>query len=618
MESMPTQFDHTEEVFSQELLLDAAQYFRVSPEEMDPFLVKWIEWFAKRLAHDKRSFNAKLDEATRYLAQRLRPDRNEFPGPGFAILKAGVQKNAKVVVPGTVFELEGAALPAPVGFTSEGRFQLLPVEVCGLLNRGKFWKAQNQYLGKWVAEYTLPQDTPETDLWIALSCSEDLSQMNGLTFFFDWPDLPAFQKEWQLRVLADASWEFNEKKINCRALGAVAERSEFSKEVDPADVTGYEPLARTASNLLKIWGNHFFQCTNIERATHASTDPIVASSTPHGDVGDIKGITSGKLLWLHIRSPLPFPDLQHHQMVCQTNCFPVWQRRLLTKTINTDKWLNVFQLEVSPFSEFQEVHKITSDQGSYRSTDEHIFLPTFADKAIPKGSFFVQKKTPEKIEGLNTATIKDWITERLRAGASDITMDTDELELLQKTIQLLKQDDDQRNPSVYLNLLPYQSEEIIHVEYWVGAKPAELSTLLPGSRFMGPREIFEEGDAIQLFNEVCTPQSRNADTSLLLSAGLLNGNRKPTTSGLKSMCRYLFGEEIARLAIEVVAYPVWDTTYYGLKPVILIKLFPADPVQKQPATWFALGRALENQLQEYFISTYLFRVWVVLNPNPNK
>jgi hypothetical protein len=357
---------HTRNKIKSRLLKKAAEIWGYQEWEIDafdPLVNLLIEACSVEFEKLYTEINTTQNRILERLSHVLIPEVIDTGHPACGIMQTRATDSTAILNTETQLVVKKQFLPSSSG--KEKNYPdifFTPLQSCKIFNAGIRFIASDQLL--WNFENTLSKNIissrqyiiPKThhSIWIGLEINDQVTTLNGLSFFFDWFNEP--EKYWYLQYLAFGKWILNKKELkHSRGLK------------DFGDGATDRPLLEDAFNPLKKIENTIKGFFNTNYITLEDDTPIASLEKINYPAEfekifpqeNLKKINQ-PLLWLEIQLPLSLPEAALGNIFCAINTFPVINRKFNRLTYKLQPSVNCIPLSAK--EDFLAIKEITNSR----------------------------------------------------------------------------------------------------------------------------------------------------------------------------------------------------------------------------------------------------------------
>lgn len=497
------------------------------PQHMDPFVRLSLEAMASEiylLADSAANIESRLLEK---LASVLIPRAKTMTLPAHAVVSAQPIEAEYMLEESCSVYYEDFFISKKYSINAITFFPVVPVylkkgKIRHIIGNGKCFsldaKGNREFIGKF----------PNTDLtgtmWIGLDMDTSVVSLEGLTFYWDFPDTPLRNEYIQLPE--SSSWSINGQiiQVSSGIVQTTQNKRSILEILSDNDVTN--ALSRETYNYYKP---QFITITD-NRSFERSCYPEELSGRITTSASSLVKQLNTPLLWIQIHFPPMMPDYVFEQCVVFINVFPVIQKSLYKSITKQDELKNIIPLKVRDNEHFLSVKSVVDSQGkTYQELSDK------NNNGEVSGSYSVRHGGCERFDSRDAKAYLDrleyLLTEDLAAFNShskeDISEITKEMQiLLERMKRIMKGISDKGDILNYLIIDSPSLQEFMSVNYWIthgeignGIQAGKLllpspdTVLDPNSTFLitetsGGRKALNVQDKIVCFKNILMTHGR--------------------------------------------------------------------------------------------------------------
>lgn len=540
----------------------------------------------EKVYNDLSGSNARVLER---LSKLLLPDVSKSTLPAHGILHASpydghmtLKEHSQFVFSKRVQAKESSIREnnVDVHFTPISDFPLLNASVMFIGTNTGLYKTEN-LIYKENAVKCSRNKVNTKFLWIGIQLKSPIERGDILAFYFDWLGNPLREK--YLDFISFTKWFIHNNPVT------------FQQGIP-------QPEAENASESAFNYDAEFVEKQKIDnfyrrRFCYFSGDAVIDA----GDKGavfrkypeefqylyDDQGLKQLKdeLLWIKIVFPPFVSDDVVDSLMCQINCFPVFNRKLneITFRLYGSDTLNILPLmdrnDNTPFFSMEGV----------KSTDGLPYISSNLAELneLNHGSYVIRKGGVERFDQRNAKEFLSYMIDLLRDESASFAafekdlLSNDLKQLNQKLAvieQKIQRTDDNSATVDYLILRSYENQDNVFIEYWstsgefandikAGSKfnlysgsDVDTSDLILISESTGGRNELTSAEILQQFKKAVSTRERIV-----------------TISDIRQVCFSEVGSMI-RDVVVTKSYKVDSGSRTGFKRVIIIELIPASQI----------------------------------------
>ena len=448
-------------------------------------------------------------------------------------------------------------------------------------------------------------------LWIGLEMNEEISSIDGLSFFFNWMNQPESNSWYQ--YLPYTEW-FLEANPVSRYAGI----NGIDQEADrPATLhAAFDPMKKIEAQITGLYNRNF-----VSVSAKQSFDEMQIKKKLYPtvfeqffDKKDLQALKES-LLWIEIHFPPVMPAEALDTIFVSINSFPVINRKLNKFSYKLVQHLNIVPLETD--GSFLCVKEVTNSLG------QAVKLVPFANPAGLVPETYTLRYGINRFDERNYYETLVNLTELMREESSFFSSLGDDFlvhhirelnQVLARIEDKVKMLNKSESPFPYLAIKPKQLNGNAMVEFWtcngalankipVGSKlsPYKSSNVQPGSVFFisstyGGRDKFSDAEKIDEYKRA-----------------LLSRNRVVTLEDLKLFMQTELGA-MARSIDYKKIYIVGDHPAEGFTRCMQIEITPEQGIL-EPEEWNERLRDLTLTLEKQSLNNIPYRLKLAVHDN---
>ena len=438
--------------------------------EIDPVIHLFVQALAEEIYKSAREINSTETRIIEKVSDILVPDTSNFVCPSHGILHAAPFENDYRITQETTFIYDNPQ--------NKDASQLVFHPVCNTIVRdgairyqisnGVLYEFDNDNSKEPISQSKELKSLHENTCWIGIELSASIENLNGLSFYFDFPS--ADRKEKHLNRLPYTLWSLNGIRLNVEQELYTLSQTFENIYMELFCNTELDYSYRINNHILSYYKKHFLTITeNLPFDEQRQTFPEqLRPYYPQYIIDEL----SRKLVWLEIKFPLAFDTSTLEQMSININTFPVVNKRLHEITAYVNALSQVIPLTMDNHETFLSVYKVI-DSGGY----EYYELPF---THTPNQKYRTYSLRKGGIERYDTRDAKKSLVEFADRMEGLITFysnkanDDDTSRQTQKEIHLLAQYfrqivnnyTDKRSIGIYLLPDYSKGDDILFVKYW--------------------------------------------------------------------------------------------------------------------------------------------------------
>ncbi|GAB4024256.1 type VI secretion system baseplate subunit TssF [Spirosoma gilvum] len=449
---------------------------------------------------------------------------------------------------------------------------------------------------------------PYQSLWLGLELDEDVTSLEGVSFFFDWPTEADRQEH--LAILTMGSWRLAGQPLPVRAGLPSASSTDTSGSLLEAE---FNVMYKVEKQAIHTYERHFVT---------VETAPLFKAISEHRQSfpPDFAQWFSDRELrtirescwWVEVRLPHTVSLQALAGVVCGINCFPVVNRRLHKITYRLQQNFNIIPLETDRC--FLAVRDVRTSQNRQLTA---IPLGTMSDVeaetyTIQYGvSRFDDRDARQTLTNLQDL-LRDESASFAALGEDFLTSVIRELnQALARLEAKVDQKTQKRDSIPYLIIKPKQTGDTVFIEYWTC--DGEAANRLPvGSRLTpyADNNLRKDGGFLITTTTGGRERPKESEKITQYKRALLTRNRIVTLEDVRAACQAEFGTHLQSVRIER-AFRIDPLPTNGFQRCIRVGLQPAGRSSYSPADWQQQAILLQRKLEAQSVSALPYEVVVL-------
>jgi hypothetical protein len=449
-------------------------------------------------------------------------------------------------------------------------------------------------------------------LWIGLDMHEEISSLDGISFFFNWMNQPESNSWYQ--YLPYTEW-FLESNTLTRHPGL-----SINKEVlGPTDIlqAQFDPMQKIDAQVTELYNRHF-----ISLSAKQSFDDLKIKRVPYPkafeQLFDKKGVQALKepLVWVEIHFPALMPVEALDTVFVSINAFPVINRKLNNFNYKLVQQLNIVPLETE--DSFLSVKEVTNSQG------QPVKLAPFANPAGLMPETYTLRYGINRFDERNAYETLVNLTGLIREESSFFSSLGDDFLIhhIRELNQVLARIEDKvkllnknQSPYPYVAIKPKQVNGNIMVGFW--SCNGDLANKIPlGSKLVPYRSSNVASDSVFFITSTYGGRDKynDAEKIELYKRSLLSHNRIVTLEDLKLFMQTELGK-LARTITYKKIYVVGDHPMEGFIRCMQIEITP-EPGSLEPEEWVGRLRDITLTLEKQSVNNIPYRLNLAVHDKP--
>ncbi|GAB3947580.1 type VI secretion system baseplate subunit TssF [Spirosoma harenae] len=590
-------------------------YAETDLDSFDPLVALLIEACAMEFERVSVEIGNTQTRLLDRLAQVLHPEP-DVARPAFAIAQVRPVEPQSTTSPATQLSFKrtaatrtGSNNASEAFFSPVGNFSIVDGAVRYLATTETLFRVEEATQKMPVAQRQGASAVlPYQSLWLGLDVDEDVTSLEGVSFFFDWPTESGSLE--QLALLSMSSWWLGGQLIQVQAGLA---------NTDAAGTTGslleneFNVMYKVEKQAIAAYERHFVRVGSapLFKSLNGQRQPYPSTFSQWFSERELRTIKES-LWWIEVQLPHTVNVQTLAGMVCGINCFPVVNRRLHRITYRLQQNLNIIPLETDRC--FLAVREVKTSQNRQLT-------------AIPLGNMSdVEAETYTVQYGVSRFDDRDArqaltnLQDLLRdESASFAALGEDFLtsvirELNQALARLEAKVDQQtrkRDAIPYLIIKPKQPGDTVFIEYWTC--DGEAANRLPmGSRLTpySDSSLRKDGSFLMTTTTGGKERPKESEKITQYKRALLTHNRIVTIEDVRAACQAELGQHLQSVRVER-AFRVDPLPTNGFQRCLRVSLQPSIRSTYSPDDWQQQAVLLQQHLESQSVSALPYEVIIV-------
>ena len=454
----------------------------------------------------------------------------------------------------------------------------------------------------------MPAIQPYQSLWLGLELSDNVTSLNGVSFFFDW-SAEAERTDYQ-SILAHSSWRLAGQPLTVRAGLPI---NDTSTNVDSPLESEFNVMNKVEKQAVAVCERQFI---TIETAPTFKSLGSQRQAYP-GQLGqgfaerDLRTLRE-PLWWVEIQLPHTVSQQALASVFCGLNCFPVLNRRLHKITYRLQQNLNIIPLETErAFLAMREVRTSQNRQltsiplGNLRDLDVDTYTVQYGV------SRFDDRDARQTLANLQDL-LRDESASFAALGEDFLSSVIRELnQALARLEAKVDQKTQKRDAIPYLIIKPKQPGDTVFIEYWTC--DGEAANRLPvGSRLSPYSDTTIRKESGFLVTSTTGGRERPKESEKIAQykRALLTRNRVVTLEDVRAVCQAELGQHLRAVRVER-AFRVDSAPTNGFQRCIRVSLEPSAGSPYSPADWQQQAKLLQISLENQSVGGLPYQVVVL-------
>ena len=367
----------------------------------DPLVYMLLGACASEFERISLDINGSWTRVLEHMAKLLTPEVHTGPKPGHGIAYA------RSISPSCMTEiLDQIWVPnhreKDIFFGPTGRFRLVNGSVRYMASDNTLFELVDGMEKRDLIRTQPGKALNPYVVWVGVELPQKDFSMKDTSFFWDW-DRNKVQVN-PMEFLLSTSWEHQGQHLDISG-GLRSEKDpKTARETYP--ISDEFHLARTLEREINlIYSDQFMQARGLAE-DQWKREPFPQIFSQYFDIDELGELTV-PLIWLKVSfSPVFFDKNTARQVLkgalCQVNCFPVANRKLLEKNFNLNSYINLFELESKGY--FLGIEHVLSSRMK-KAYQEMPFLRILDDKETTVRSYSIRKSGVNRFDNRDAKAV---------------------------------------------------------------------------------------------------------------------------------------------------------------------------------------------------------------------
>lgn len=325
-------FDFSKEAVLGRMLSSAEELWGIKyNDNLDPVVRLLMESFAAEIFKVQQNIHASNGRLVEHLAEVLTPTKLTAAVPAHGVMHAGCTQITRVVNKNTSYEIAGGTVKdQKFLFTPIDNVRLYHAEVTDVIASHNACSVDS-CIYKSVITVPKAGSIPQNHMWLGISVSRQLHDIDGLSFFIDWPNLGS--KNDLYRAMSIAKWTVSgtiQLQMYKGLLYVVADRDKTENSFERPEV--HELVVNDIKN---SYQNQFFTISNSSLKLQENTQKYPTVFENYFSEQQLTQFFTEDKLWIKIELPIYLEAEILNHMLVNTNAFPIINRELKQATTNS-------------------------------------------------------------------------------------------------------------------------------------------------------------------------------------------------------------------------------------------------------------------------------------------
>ncbi|MBS7566721.1 type VI secretion system baseplate subunit TssF [Mucilaginibacter sp. Bleaf8] len=607
---------NTKEDIRSRMLRNAMDYWGTSnANDMDPMVKLLIEALSTELfniSNDVKNLETRvLNKISRILAS----DYLTSALPAHAILRAQpIESREALTVDSHFFYRQpaakenGQAEQADMFFSPAGGVSLFNAAIRYICSGNNVFEYDEHLHKNTVLHTTQSGITDGRSLWLGIDCAEQLTDINNLSLFIEWPDYGANEDFYKL--LSVVKCYLHNEEVQSRP--GFIYQEDLAQDIRP--VFYEQNIINLIIRDIKAYYDSRFISLTDERLQNIGTQK---RSLPDELIPFFNNSEMNRLrpcVWIKLSFPAAIPASVIDDLQIAINCFPVVNRRLHEKKYRLRELNNVIPVKPENKDHFLSVKEVYDDRNTYYAE-----IPYAQAGKSYDGSYSIRNGGAERFDSRDAQQIIQYLFELLRDEKAAFTSYgtdylTGILRTLEQNLSLIERKVQHAHhspePFNYLIVNPPAQAAMLYVHYWTTLADA-ANHIRRGSRLQQFEMFKLRADTLRLMTGTIGGRNSLGATERIQAYkyGLTTKDRIVTQADLISFCYYELGNKITNVR-TAKGVAVSSNPKEGFKKTIDIFLKPDDTLKLDRQDWDTLLALLLSKLESRSVMNASYRVFM--------
>lgn len=509
--------DYTKDSIKVRMLNRAAALWDVrNADSLDPLVRLLLESLASEIFKLAGELEDVEDRVVEKLARTFTPSFMMSASPAHAVLHARALSGTYDVAVNAEFAYRAAAftkkhqLPK-LAFTPVGAARLIDGDVAAIIAREKFYDVSPQGGKDHTANALRIDPSFNGAMWIGLELGSGVQNIDGLSFYFEFPLMDDTTE--YFRLLRYAKFSHDGVPVTV-APGMPKQGSDAGQNI----FGSYDPRRQMIEDIADKYQSRFISITG---------DINLKKETVPAQIAHLfdREFTDGRpeLVWIKVAFPPAFDDNVIAQMCVHTNCFPVANiyDKSIVKTISPLS--SIVPLEKSDKEYFLYMDSVTdSHNRQYKQIRDH-------GDGTAAGTYIIRRGGNERFNSINAKNYLERLLDLYRDEATAFSnVNKDVRKSIDKLLALLNE---------FAVKLQTYDDDIEQTSYLIFDTDITAKQNITASYNLTNGAI---ANGIKVYEGLSVPDTSDiVPTSAMLMTATRGGRRSPSESSQRDIYQYL-------------------------------------------------------------------------------
>jgi hypothetical protein len=431
-----------------------------------------------------------------------------------------------------------------------------------------------------------------SDLWLGIQLNHKIDNINGLSFYFNWKEIPGHLKFYQSISLA--KWFINDHEINVEAGLLNNNTNQISND---EKIFLFDISRRFETYIKAHYSDRFFRVVDNVNISSESKYPYPNIFKEVFESNDLKNFKED-ILWIRIDGSHAISEQSVIEADIGINCFPAFNRRLHSgRPFALEKDFNIIPLKTED-SFFSVKRVFAKHKGEYSQ------IPFGQIGEQKTETYTLRKGGIGRFEKRNAKEMLEYILELMRDESAafkawDDRLLAKEIRILDQNLNRLEQNVAQKSShgdSYHYLLINSKKSEDVWVEFW-STTGLVGNSITQGNLFKTTSINLKKDSVISMSKSVGGMDALKSDDAIFAyKSALLSRNRLVTKEDIKAACYAEMGSEVKNIEIKQ-GIMIGDSMKEGLSRSIDILLQAKPDLNRSSDELNQLARQLKVVLE---------------------
>lgn len=603
---MVEELNNSKEVIRNRMIRYALNYWNIkNAEDLDPIVKLMLEALSNELynlGNDIKDTQVRLLEK---VSDLLAPEFLTCPQPAHALMHAKPIEAEEWISEYTQFytqkrmankQDEPGEKNMDLFFTPVQKVKLFGAGV-QLQACGNTLSSYDAYLNKMIL-FSSSGKIENNTIWIGLQLDENIQNLHGLCFHFDWKNLPLETMNLNYGLLGQTRWLCNEHALSINE-GFPLRDSLIGSSSGDAYLND-DLLTIVENDILQYYHQKFISIADPISGIHVSAITNYPSAFENiFPAQELKKLQT-PLLWIKIMFPAAIKSDSLNDLSIHCNVFPVANRQLIDLKYRLRTGSNIIPLKTNGVEQFLAVSSVSDETHEFKNTPYRNF------DEDESGSFSIRKGGVERFDNRNAREFINYLLQLLRSESSAFAaygndFITSTLREMDQRIALMEQktklvaNSDSGLPH-YIIAKPYEGNHLIYAKYWITL--AEIGNgIRAGSRMQEYNSNQTRSESTLLVSTTIGGKNQLPQEKRIAAFryGMMTRNRIVTKEDIRNFCYFELSDKIDKIGIDK-GFEMPAESNKGFQRTLDIKITPKANETLNDEEWSLLFDRLKKKL----------------------